>query len=269
MMQEKKSGQQLRWCCILASLLLLVQDAAAQQLPAKEHAFAVNSQQYDSIVYQTRNLIIRKLSTHIYVHTSYLQTSTYGRVDCNGMIVINEGEAIIFDTPADDSSAAELIYYLRQRPWNIKAVIATHFHEDCVGGLATFNKSSIPAYASSKTIAALKKKGNVLFSSLKAFTNSLTLQAGHQKVYTSFMGEGHTRDNVIGYFAADRAMFGGCLIKAMGAGKGNLEDANVLAWPATVAKIKQQYPAVAIVIPGHGKTGGPVLLDYTMELFKK
>ncbi len=39
-------------------------------------------------------------------------------------------------------------------------------------------------------------------------------------------------------------MFGGCLIKEEGAGKGNLAEANVEEWPNTVRKVKMKYPEV-------------------------
>jgi len=222
----------------------------------------------DSIVYKTGNLIIRRLSDHVYEHISFLSTHDFGKVDCNGMIIINENEAVIFDTPADDESSEELINYVNKLKCTIKAVIPTHFHEDCVGGLATFNKHSIPAYASNQTIELLKKKKNKSSNLLKGFDDSLTLNVGNEKVYAEYFGEGHTKDNIIGYFPEDRVVFGGCLIKEVGAKKGNLEDANVIAWPKTVGRLRQQYPQAQIVIPGHGKFGGTELFDYTIKLFE-
>jgi metallo-beta-lactamase class B len=47
-----------------------------------------------------------------------------------------------------------------------------------------------------------------------------------------------------------------------------LGDANVGEWSRTVEKVKQQYPNVKIVIPGHGKIGGKDLLDFTIKLFE-
>jgi len=32
--------------------------------------------------------------------------------------------------------------------------------------------------------------------------------------------------------------------------------------------VKEKYPKVKTVIPGHGQTGGIELLDYTINLFK-
>ena len=65
---------------------------------------------------------------------------------------------------------------------------------------------------------------------------------------------------IIGYFPEDKAIFGGCLIKEIDASKGYLGDANVNAWSETIEKIRQKYPEVEIVIPGHGSTGGKELL---------
>ena len=217
--------------------------------------------------YQSENLIINKLSDHVYQHISYLNTETFGRVACNGMIVVNGTEAVVFDTPATNETAEELIGYLTEKQHlKIKGVVATHFHADCVGGLEAFHQKKIPSYAENRTIAFLKGKESA--QPQNGFANSLALKVGNKKVYAQFMGEGHTRDNVIGYFPEDKAMFGGCLIKEVGAGKGNLEDANVKAWPATVREVKARYPGTKIVIPGHGKVGGTELLDFTVKLFE-
>lgn len=64
-----------------------------------------------------------------------------------------------------------------------------------------------------------------------------------------------------------KVLFGGCLVKEVGAEKGNVADANVQEWPLTIAGIKEQHPDIKIVIPGHGKPGGITLLDYTATLF--
>ena len=219
------------------------------------------------IVYQSDDLIITRLTAHTYQHTSYLSTDDFGKVDCNGMLVQDEDEVVVFDTPADSASTAELLSWITDElDKNVVAVVATHFHFDCVGGLKEFHKADIPSYAYHKTIAYTTEKGfNV---PQQEFADSLILHVGNEKVIARFFGEGHTKDNVIGYFPAENIMFGGCLIKENGAGKGNLEDANVAAWAATATKVKAAYPAVQLVIPGHGKFGSSELLDYTIDLFK-
>jgi metallo-beta-lactamase class B len=213
------------------------------------------------------DIIIQKLSDHVYQHITFLQTQDFGKVSCNGMVVFDKGEAVVFDTPGDDASSAKLIDWIENKlHCKVKAVVATHFHMDCVGGLAEFHKRGIPSYANHPTIVSAKSRNFPVPQ--QGFDKDIDLKVGNKKVIAEFFGEGHTRDNVIGYFPDEKIMFGGCLIKEVKAGKGNLEDANVKAWSETVTKLKNKYPEVQKVIPGHGKTGGTELLDYTVKLFE-
>jgi metallo-beta-lactamase class B len=215
---------------------------------------------------KTNNLIIENVKSHVFRHVSYLQTQTFGRVECNGMIVFDKGEAIIFDTPINDSTSNAVIDWVENSlKCKVKAVIATHFHEDCVAGLDAFHKRGIPSYATHKTIASAKKAQFKVPQ--KGFDDLLKMKVGDRDVIAEFNGEGHTRDNIIGYFPSENAMFGGCLIKELNATKGNLADANEKDWPATVSKIKSKYPDTQVVIPGHGAVGNSALLDYTIVLF--
>src|SRR5690606_18444199 len=85
------------------------------------------------IVYQSKTLAITKISSNVYQHTSFLQTDSFGNVPCNGMIVQNNSEAVVFDTPVNDEISEELILWIQQDlKSNIKAVIPTHFHDDCL-----------------------------------------------------------------------------------------------------------------------------------------
>lgn len=220
-------------------------------------------------IYQTENLIIKKLSIHIYQHISFLTTDDFGKVECNGMLVINENKGIVFDTPTDNNSSLELINFVtNELKSEIIALIPTHFHEDCVGGIQKFEEYNIQAYATNQTIELLKKNGQNFSKPIKNFDNSLALNIGNKKVFAEYFGEGHTKDNIIGYFPEDKAVFGGCLIKTVGASKGYLGDANTNKWSETVQKIKLKYPDTEIVIPGHGESGGMELFDYTIELFE-
>lgn len=213
------------------------------------------------------DIIIQQLSDHTYQHITYLQTRDFGKVPCNGLVAFDKGEAIVFDTPGDDAASAKLIGWIESRlHCKVKAVIATHFHTDCVGGLGEFHKRGIPSYGNNPTIVLAKSRNFPVPQN--GFDNNMELKVGNKKVIAEYFGEGHTRDNVIGYFPYEKIMFGGCMIKEVKAGKGNLEDANVKAWSATVTRLKNKYPDVQKVIPGHGKTGGTELLDYTIKLFE-
>ncbi|KMQ65587.1 beta-lactamase [Chryseobacterium angstadtii] len=233
-------------------------------------AFSCTSQKNQEkakVVYKTDNLSVIQLSDGIYQHISYLNTESFGKVECNGMIVKDGNETVILDTPTNDKSSEELIAWIKSSLHSkVNAVVATHFHDDCLGGLKEFDKNKIPSYANNQTIELSKKAGANVPGN--GFNDSITLNAGKHKILVKYFGEGHTKDNVVAYVPDEKAMFGGCLIKEMEATKGYLGDANVHAWSQTVTKVKNQYPDVKIVMPGHGEVGGQELLDYTIKLFK-
>lgn len=218
-------------------------------------------------VYKSNDLVITQISENSFVHTSFLQTNDFGNVPCNGLIVRDNNEVIIFDTPTSDNSSKELIKWINETlHCKINAIIPTHFHDDCLGGLKAFEEDHIPSYANVKTIE-LAKENNLVIPN-NGFTDTLTLKVGDKIVTVKFFGEGHTKDNVVGYFPSENLMFGGCLIKELDAGKGYLGDANIIDWSSTVERVKQEYPDVKIVVPGHGEYGDKKLLDYTINLFK-
>lgn len=223
--------------------------------------------EFDNVVYKSSRLMIIRIAESSYQHISYKQTQDYGNVPCNGLIVTGRNEAIVFDTPTTNEAAAELIDWLKNiSRLKINAVIVTHFHDDSIGGLQAFHDLNIPSYAFSKTIELAKENNYVIPGN--SFSESLILKAGEERVLAKFFGEGHTPDNVVGFFPKDGVLFGGCLLKEMNAGKGYLGDANLKAWPGTVESIKKEYPNVKIVVPGHGNTGDKELLTYTINLFR-
>lgn len=209
-------------------------------------------------------LEIKELKPNIFQHISYLDTKSYGKVPCNGMVYVNEGEAVIFDTPVNDSASKELLNWLAD--YTVKAVVCTHFHVDCLGGLAEFHRRGIPSYALNKTLA-LAQQDDVAEIPKNGFDTELEFVVGEELAYVKYFGSGHTPDNVVGYVPSESALFGGCLVKADGASKGNLTDADTSQWSTTVDKIYDEILEIELVIPGHGAAGGKELLDYTRDLF--
>jgi metallo-beta-lactamase class B len=218
-------------------------------------------------VYKSKDLIITQITENAFRHISFKQTNDFGYVPCNGLIVRNRDETIVFDTPTNDKSAEALIKWIKETlRCKINAIIPTHFHDDCLGGLKAFHEKGIPSYAYFKTIDLAKENNYVVPKN--SFRDSLILKVGDENIIAQFFGEGHTKDNVVGYFPSENALFGGCLIKELDASKGYLGDANVTAWSSTVEKVRKAYPNVKTVVPGHGDFGNKKLLDYTINLFK-
>lgn len=219
-------------------------------------------------VYQSETLLITRISQNAYIHTSYLQTNDFGNVPCNGLLISGGKEAFIFDTPTDNTSSAELISWIHSNlGLEIIGVLPTHFHNDCLGGFEVFEDHGIPSYASEHTIRLAEENDYVVPQ--HGFLDVMELQVGDQWFTAKYFGEGHTRDNVVVYFPSEKILFGGCLIKELGAQKGFLGDANVNDWSMTVENVKIYFSEAMIIVPGHGAFGGRDLLDYTIDLFKK
>ena len=226
----------------------------------------VQAAQYPKEVFKSEALQVRQISPNTYVHISYLATNDFGNVPCNGMIAVNGDKAIIFDATTTDSTSAVLIRWIKEElKAKPVALLVTHFHEDCLGGAAAFKADSIPSYAGHKTITFTKEKQ--IFLPEHGFDSLCQFDLNGEKVEARYCGAGHTRDNTVGYFAKDAVLFGGCLVKELNADKGYLGDADTASWPATINILKQAYPNVKLVIPGHGAIGGKELLDYTHDLF--
>lgn len=216
--------------------------------------------------FSSDDLQITVLGPDLFVHTTYLDIPGAGPVPCNGLIYRSGKQAVVFDTPTTGKVSARLLDWIGQElRAEVSAVIVTHFHEDCLGGLAAFHRQQIPSYAHELTLKLAAEQGYTI--PRHGFSDELELEIGGQLVQAYYPGAGHTRDNIVGYIPAREALFGGCLVKAAGSGKGNLADADTTAWPATIRRVQDRFTSLAIVVPGHGRSGGPELLGYTYDLF--
>ncbi|GEM_PF-303950 len=226
------------------------------------NAVAVEKQR--TLAYESELLEVVQISKNVFRHTSYLHSKSYGKIGCNGMVFFQGDEAIVFDTPVNDEASVELLDWIGEK--KIKAVVVTHFHVDCLGGLAEFHARNVPSYATRQTIALAEERGKEPLPK-NGFDERKEFRVGNELVHARYFGEGHTKDNIIGYIPSEKTLFGGCLVKAVNAPEGNLADATPSDWPQTIKRLKEEVSDVEVVIPGHGRDGGTELLDYTIQLF--
>jgi metallo-beta-lactamase class B len=94
-----------------------------------------------------------QLTENTYIHRSYKVFDGFGRVASNGLVYVVDSMCIIFDTPVTLKTTTYLLNYLEEdRGLSIKAVVANHFHEDCIAGLDSVHARGIPSYGSKQTI---------------------------------------------------------------------------------------------------------------------
>lgn len=207
-----------------------------------------------------------KLSDKAYLHTSYYEIQPYGRIGANGLLLIDDQEAFLFDTPWDNAQTETLIRFVADSLHaKVSTFIPNHWHEDCMGGLEYLNSIDVKSYANQMTINIAKEKGLPLPQ--QGFKDFLLLKLHDIKVECYYFGEGHSSDNIVVWIPSEKILFTGCMVKDMQSkGPGNLSDAKIDEWPITIKKVIEKFPSVKIVIPGHGRHGGKELLEHTLKL---
>lgn len=212
---------------------------------------------------------IIKISNCAYVHVSYADVPGYGRVGSNGVIFVDKGTAILFDTPMTEALTKQLMDWITNT-LNVKVTqfAPNHWHSDCIGGLKYLHKLGIKSYANELTIKyALENK---LAAPQNRFKDSLTLFQGSKKIFCYFPGAAHSKDNIVVWIPSEKILFAGCMVKELSSATlGNTADGDLKAYPVTIKKVMEKFSDAGIVIPGHGKFGGRELLNHTLDMALK
>jgi len=212
------------------------------------------------------SLSVKQITEHVFVHESQLRLENGSKVGCNGIVYVLNEKVILGDTPSDSATTAALIQFIEDSlNATIRTVMVSHFHVDALGGLAACHAHGINSYSHIKTPKLAKKEGYIA-PVTPVVSARLQLGNTEESMILFYGGPGHTKDNVVMYIPAEKLLFGGCMIKCINAGYGNLADADMKRWAGSVEIVKQNFPEAEFVIPGHGNSGGKELLDYTIEL---
>ena len=224
--------------------------------------------QSDTIVI-SKDIQLLHLQDSVFVHVTWVDSEQYGRFSCNGMLVVRNSEAIMVDTPMSNEQTEELSNYLsNEMGVKVKMLIAGHFHEDCIGGLAYLQNNGVASIACQLTVEKCMEEGLPIPSI--AFERVYDFNFHGLPIVCRFFGAAHSFDNITVWLPKQHILFGGCMVKsARSRGLGNLSDAVVEEWDATLEKVQHAYPTIQTVITGHGKIGGAELLDHTIDLVRQ
>jgi len=217
----------------------------------------------------SEDIDIIQISANSYIHVSYTHIPGWGRIGSNGLIYTVNGDALLFDTPMNDSLTEQLVKWITDSlKVRIVGFVPNHWHSDCMGGLNYLNSIGIPSYANEKTIIIAKSKN--LPIPQHGFVDSLILHVDNQTVLCKYYGPAHTTDNIVTWIPSEKILFGGCMVKDMKSETlGNIADADLTEWPKTIARVITDYTSADIIIPGHGAFGGQELLEHTLDLLMK
>ncbi|PKA15687.1 subclass B1 metallo-beta-lactamase [Leptospira haakeii] len=220
-----------------------------------------------SVYGEEGKLQITEIEKNVYVHTSY-KLLKEGYFPSNGLVIETEEGIVLVDTAWGEEQTSQLLDWISA---NLKkpviAVIITHFHEDRAGGIKILKKMNVSSYAGKRTISILKAEGNSLPE--KSLKDKDILVFGKTKIETFFLGEGHSKDNIVVWLPGSKILFGGCLVKSAEANEiGNTKDADLKEWPKTIHKLEKSFPEISVLVPGHQSWGGKESLKRTLELLE-
>ncbi len=206
----------------------------------------------------SKNLILQQISKDCYVHT---------QGNNNGLIYINNGEALIISTPDSDAETQNLIDWVTdEKKTTIVAWVIDRWHPDAMGGLHIVKGNNIQTYSFTLTQQIAREKE--LPVPEIGFNPKIKIKVGKKKIICQYFGEAHTSDGIVVWIPSEKILFGGNEIRNFNGWIGNIGDANLAEWAETIEKVKKKYGSAGVVIPGHGKYGGPELIDYTIDLYK-
>ena len=210
-----------------------------------------------------------KISDNAYIHITYVNGGNNIKYPSNGLILINNGEAFLFDTPTVDSTTKILMSYIKDSlKAKVVGFVCNDWHWDSMGGLAVINNLGIPSYSNELTRQIAKTKG--LPVPANGFKDSLALKLGNKDILCYYFGAAHTMDNIVVWIPSEKILFADCMIKETNAKDlGFTGDGDLKAYPFTVEKVKSKFTQAKIVIPGHGAFGGTELIDHTLEMARK
>lgn len=212
---------------------------------------------------------LRKIRDGVWVHVA---TQAFGgAVHSSNGLVVRDGNGLLLVDPAwGGRNTASLLKAIETRiGLPVRRAISTHFHDDRVGGVDTLAAAGIATFGTPLTRRLAAAEDNeVPARILDGLVNpGDAIRVGPAEVF--YPGPGHAPDHLVVYLPAARILFGGCAVhEAARTTAGNVSDADIDAWPASIRRVQLRYPDAEIVVPGHGVPGGRELLEHTIAVVK-
>lgn len=206
---------------------------------------------------------LEELAPGVWLHKSYQQTQSWGLVLSHGLVIRGSDGVLLVDTAWTNADTEKLLAMAEEKTGQKPTqLVVTHAHQDKIGGLNGFHRGSPQGRSFAHPLTQID-------APLRGFpTASHPLEAlQFEGVEVFYPGPGHSRDNIVVYYAPARILFGGCLIRPLGSQDlGNTGDADVGHWATAVRKVRERFPEARIVIPSHGPPAGPEILEHTVLL---
>ncbi len=217
---------------------------------------------------EKRNLEITHLAGDFYVFTTYREFKGTP-FPANGLYFVTDNGVVMVDTPWDTTQFQPLLDSIKvKHNKNVVLCIATHSHEDRTGGLDYYKEKGIKTFTTKQTDLICKERNEKQAAFL--ILKDTVFTVGQYSFQTYYGGAGHAPDNIVLWFAKDKLLYGGCLVKSIEAADlGYLGDADTKQWTKTIKTIKKKFGKPTYVIPGHQDWTNNNSLEHTLKLLRQ
>lgn len=213
-------------------------------------------------------LRITPLTGDFYIYTTYNLYEGQA-IPAHGMYLVTSQGAVLFDTPWDTTQFQPLLDSIKAKHnQHVVLCFATHWHSDKTAGLEYYRQQGIKTYTTVITDELSKKNNKKRAEFL--MTKDTVFQIGTYSFETYYPGPGHTEDNIIIWFEKEKILYGGCLIKGVDdENLGFLGDGNIMAYAATLQKVKKKCPNPRFITIAHNDWTDVRSLKHSLRMAKE
>lgn len=218
--------------------------------------------------------VLTSIGKDVWIHRSWFRFPNGDTYFSNGLIVKSpdDNSAVLVDTAWGTESTENLLKQIREDlGLRITAAIVTHWHADKTAGVDILKARGIPVYALPETIKLCQENGKPVPDHPIAGLDKPGTTATVAGLEIMYPGRAHASDNILVWEPRNKVLLGGCAVRAAtDTSPGNLSDADLKEWPASMRRAEAAYGDRAkIVIPGHGEPTDSDVLEYTAKLAEK
>ncbi len=191
------------------------------------------------------------------------------RIPANGLYLVTSDGVVMIDSPWDTTQFQPLLDSIKTRHnKNVVLCIATHFHEDRTGGLVYNRKLGNKTYTPALTDGISSQRGMKRAEFL--IYSDTVMTVGQYSFQTFYPGKGHAPDNIVVWFEKEKLLYGGCLVKSVDDNTlGNLGDASITDYAATIRNVQRKCKRPKYIITGHNDWTNTGSLKHTLKMAEK
>ena len=216
-------------------------------------------------------IALQKIAEGVWVHTSNYSVPGRKPIPSNGLIVEDGETLIMVDTAWGEKATESLLEKVKAEIGKpVSKLIITHHHLDKLAGVDLMEFEGVEVFTHPLTPIKAVKAGYPVPNTSVAALKEAKSRTKVGSVEIAYPGAAHAEENLVVYLPAQKILYGGCAVKGAEANSmGNITDADLKAWPASLNWIKATYPETQTVVPGHGKGSDLSLVDKTLGMIAK